>query len=114
MKSYIYPMTFIFALLCTTPSIAADSQTTLAIRQSEAAQQSFQHGELEQGRQHLLAAESHTEVALRHQVGAKKKDLKISLSQIKEATEQAQKGHMANASAAAGIALEKLLAVDGR
>jgi len=53
-----------------------------------------------QGRQHLLAAESHTEVALRHQVGQHKKDLKTSLTQIKEAAHQAKKGNASKASGA--------------
>jgi hypothetical protein len=39
-------------------------------------------------------------VALRHQVGQHKKDLKTSLTQIKEAAHQAKKGNASKASGA--------------
>jgi hypothetical protein len=114
MKAFIHLCVITSALLATSPSFSADSQTNLAITQLRAAQDSFYASDAEQGRQHLFAAKSHAEVALRHKVGADKKDLKIGLSQIKEATDQAQNGQFASASDAAGVALEKLRAVNGR
>jgi hypothetical protein len=91
---------------------AGTSQVLLAMSQARSAMVAFTDNQPELGRQHVLAARSHADVALRGQTGQVKTRLKESINQLEKASAQAEKGKSQTALGATEKAIKALQAIE--